>query len=66
MADSSLNAVNLGAYISDNLPCPKRLNGGSVNLVCIEPPFGQKNAKAPDPLKPPLSKEEKATRPTGD
>ena len=67
MADNPLNAVNRGVYISDNLPFLQSLNDGCVDLVCIDPPFaknetfGRKNSKAPDPLKPPLSDEEKAT-----
>ena len=67
MADHPLNAVNRGVYISDNLPFLQRLNDGCVDLVCIDPPFaknetfGRKNAKSPDPLKPPLSDEENAT-----
>ena len=62
-----LNAVNRGVYISDNLPFLKSLNDGCIDLVCIDPPFaknetfGRKNEKSPDPLKPPLSDEEKET-----
>ena len=65
MADNPLNAVNRGVYISDNLPFLKELNDGCIDLVCIDPPFaknetfGRKNEKAPDPLKPPLSDEER-------
>ena len=67
MADNPLNAVNRGVYISDNLPFLKKLNDGCVDLVCIDPPFaknetfGKKNDKAADPLKPPLTDEERAT-----
>ena len=67
MSDNPLNAVNRGVYISDNLPFLKSLNDGCIDLVCIDPPFaknetfGRKNSKAPDPLKPPLSKAEKET-----
>ena len=67
MADNLLNAVNRGVYISDNLPFLKGLNDGCIDLVCIDPPFaknetfGRKNSKSPDPLKPPLSDEERAT-----
>ena len=67
MADKPLNAVNRGVYISDNLPFLESLNDRCVDLVCIDPPFaknetfGQKTSQAPDPLKPPLSDEEKAT-----
>ena len=67
MADHPMNAVNRGVYISDNLPFLQSLNDECIDLVCIDPPFaknetfGRKNSKAPDPLKPPLSDEEKAT-----
>ena len=67
MADNPLNAVNRGVYISDNLPFLKSLNDGCIDLVCIDPPFaknetfGRKNAKAPDPLKPPLTEAERET-----
>ena len=67
MADNPLNAVNRGVYISDNLPFLKSLNDECIDLVCIDPPFaknetfGRKNSKSPDPLKPPLSNQEKAT-----
>ena len=67
MSSHPLNAVNRGVYISDNLPFLQSLNDECVDLVCIDPPFaknetfGRKNAKSPDPLKPPLSKAERAT-----
>ena len=67
MADNPLNAVNRGVYISDNLPFLKSLNDRCIDLVCIDPPFaknetfGRKNAKAPDPLKPPLTDAERET-----
>ena len=67
MADHPLNAVNRGVYIADNLDFLKALNDGCIDLVCIDPPFaknetfGRKNAKSPDPLKPPLSDEERRT-----
>ena len=65
MADNPLNAVNRGVYISDNLPFLRGLNDGCIDLVCIAPPFaknetfGRKNDKAPDPLKPELTPEER-------
>ena len=67
MADNPLNAVSRGVYISDNLPFLKSLNDGCVDLVCIDPPFaknetfGRKNSNSPDPLKPPLTDQERAT-----
>ena len=59
------NAVNRGVYISDNLPFLRTLNTESIGLVCIDPPFaknetfGRQNPKARDPLKPPLTDEER-------
>ena len=67
MADHPLNAVNRGVYVSDNLPFLQRLNDACIDLVCIDPPFakndtfGRKNEKAPDPLKPPLTEQERDT-----
>ena len=67
MHPNPLNAINRGVYISDNLPFLQSLNDECIDLVCIDPPFaknetfGRKNAKAPDPLKPPLGDDEKAT-----
>lgn len=67
MNTNPLNAVNRGVYISDNLPFLQSLNDECIDLVCIDPPFaknetfGRKNAKAPDPLKPPLLNAEKTT-----
>ena len=60
-----LNAVNRGMYIADNLNFLKSLNDECIDLVCIDPPFaknetfGRKNARAPDPLKPPLTEQER-------
>ena len=67
MADNPLNAVNRGVYISDNLPFLQSLNDGCIDLVCIDPPFaknetfGRKDYKSPDPLKPPLTGDERDT-----
>ncbi|MDE2787063.1 MAG: hypothetical protein OXL37_10415 [Chloroflexota bacterium] len=67
MADNPLNAVNRGVYIADNLDFLKSLSDGCVDLVCIDPPFaknetfGRKNDRSPDPLKPPLTNEERMT-----
>ena len=60
-----LNAVNRGMYIADNLNFLKSLNDECIDLVCIDPPFaknetfGRKNARAADPLKPPLTEQER-------
>ena len=62
---TELNATNRSVYISDNLPFLKSLNTGTIDLVCIDPPFaknetfGRKNQRDPDPLKPPLSEQER-------
>ena len=64
---NELNATNRSVYISDNLAFLKSLNTGTVDLVCIDPPFaknetfGRKNRRAPDPLKPPLTETERQT-----
>ena len=44
-------------FISDNLPFLKSLDTESVDLVCIDPPFG-KNQTFSGNLKPPLSDDE--------
>ncbi len=60
-----LNAVNRGMYIADNLNFLKSLNDECIDLVCIDPPFaknetfGRKNTQAADPLKPPLTQQER-------
>ncbi len=60
-----LNAVNRGMYIADNLDFLKSLNDECIDLVCIDPPFaknetfGRKNARDKDPLKPPLTEQER-------
>ena len=60
-----LNAVNRGMYIADNLNFLKSLNDECIDLVCIDRPFaknetfGRKNARAADPLKPPLTEQER-------
>ena len=68
MPDNAVNAVNRGVYISDNLPFLQSLNDECIDLVCIDPPFaknetfGRKNDKSPDPLKPPLTEQERRNR----
>ena len=60
-----LNAVNRGMYIADNLAFLKSLNDECIDLVCIDPPFkknetfGRKNSQSKDPLKPPLTDQER-------
>ena len=44
-------------FISDNLPFLKALDSESIDLVCIDPPFGKKQTFE-GRLKPPLTKEE--------
>ena len=46
--------LNRTVFISDNLPFLKSLDTESVDLVCIDPPFG-KNQTFSGNLKPPLS-----------
>ncbi len=57
MVESPLNAVNRTVYISDNLPFLKSLNDRSVDLVCIDPPFGKKQTFTGNVI-PPLTQEE--------
>lgn len=62
---TGFNAVNRGVYISDNLAFLQSLNDDCIDLVNIDPPFakndtfGKKNDNAKDPLKPPLSAQER-------
>ena len=49
--------LNRTVFISDNLPFLKSLDTESVDLVCIDPPFG-KNQTFTGRLKPPLSDDE--------
>ena len=49
--------LNRTVFISDNLPFLKSLDTESVDLVCIDPPFG-KNQTFSGKLKPPLSDDE--------
>ena len=44
-------------FISDNLPFLKALDSESIDLVCIDPPFGKKQTFE-GRLKPPLTREE--------
>ena len=49
--------LNRTVFISDNLPFLKSLDTESVDLVCIDPPFG-KNQTFSGKLRPPLSSDE--------
>ena len=49
--------LNRTVFISDNLPFLKSLDTESVDLVCIDPPFG-KNQTFTGKLRPPLSQDE--------
>ena len=51
------DALNRTVFISDNLPFLKSLDTESVDLVCIDPPFGKKQTFS-GKLKPPLSADE--------
>ena len=57
---ATFNAVNRGVYIADNLDFLRAINSGSVDLVCIDPPFAKNDTFTGDKLKPPLSKAEEA------
>ena len=50
--------LNRTIFISDNLPFLKSLDSASVDLVCIDPPFG-KNETFSGNLRPPLSEAER-------
>ena len=54
-----LNTTELDGtiFISDNLPFLKALDTESVDLICIDPPFGKKQTFVGN-LNPPLSQEE--------
>ena len=49
--------LNRTVFISDNLPFLKSLDTESVNLVCIDPPFGKRQTFS-GKLNPPLSDDE--------
>jgi DNA modification methylase/5-methylcytosine-specific restriction endonuclease McrA len=49
--------LNRTVFISDNLPFLKSLDTESVDLVCIDPPFGKRQTFT-GKLKPPLSDDE--------
>ena len=59
----SFNAVNRGVYIVDNYEFLTKINSGSVDLVCIDPPFAKNETfDVPDnQLSPELTDEEKQT-----
>ena len=59
-ATPAFNGVNRGVYIADNLDFLRAINTGSVDLVCIDPPFAKNDTFTGDKLKPPLSKAETA------
>ena len=59
-AVARFNGVNRGVYIADNLDFLRAINSGSVDLVCIDPPFAKNDTFTGDKLKPPLSKAEEA------
>ena len=50
-------ALHGTVFIADNLPFLKALDTESIDLVCIDPPFGKKQTFTGN-LKPPLSKDE--------
>ena len=58
MPPLNADSLNRTIFISDNLPFLKSLDSASVDLVCIDPPFG-KNETFSGNLRPPLSDEER-------
>ena len=60
MTTPKLNTEDLDGtiFISDNLPFLKALDTESIDLICIDPPFGKKQTLVGE-LKPPLSDDEK-------
>ena len=56
---AAFNGVNRGVYIADNLDFLRAINSGSVDLVCIDPPFAKNDTFTADMLKPPLTGAEK-------
>lgn len=52
------NKFNRTVFISDNLPFLKALDGESVDLIVIDPPFGKKQTFTGQ-IEPPLSEDEK-------
>ena len=56
---AAFNGVNRGVYIADNLDFLRAINTGSVDLVCIDPPFAKNDTFTADMLKPPLTGAEK-------
>ena len=59
-AVAPFNGVNRGVYIADNLDFLRAINSGSVDLVCIDPPFAKNDTFIGDRLKPPIEEEELA------
>ena len=54
----NVDALEGTVFISDNLPFLRSLDTGSVDLVCIDPPFGKRHGFVGN-LVPPLSEEER-------
>ena len=58
MSTLNADALDGAVFISDNLPFLKSLDTESVDLVCIDPPFGKMQTFV-GTLKQPLSAEER-------
>ena len=56
---ASFNGINRGVYIADNLDFLRAINTGSVDLVCIDPPFAKNDTFTADKLKPKLEDHER-------
>ena len=58
-AVAPFKGVNRGVYIADNLDFLRAINTGSVDLVCIDPPFAKNDTFTADKLKPKLEDHER-------
>ena len=58
MPSINTDALDGTVFISDNLPFLKSLDNESVDLVCIDPPFGKRQTFEGE-ITPPLSEDEK-------
>ena len=60
MAEHELNTTDICGtmFISDNLPFLRALDSESIDLVCIDPPFGKRQTFTRN-LKEPLTEEER-------
>ena len=57
MLEVNTDSLDGTVFISDNLPFLKSLDSESIDLVCIDPPFGKRQTFE-GTLKPPLTADE--------